>query len=137
MNFADNKKEKDQFLDDILLNMFQKEEKNKKIKSGNKDNKEEEKKENDEKKEKKEKEEKNEKKEKKEKNEKKEEKKEDNIENENKDEVLNEYLSNPIIQSALEYGFSLNEAVEAWSICGDNQEMVLNYLLNKKNDDDN
>ena len=131
MNFADNKKEKDQFLDDILLNIFQKEEKNKKIKSGNKDNKEEEIKE------KKEKEEKNEKKEKKEKNEKQEEKKEDNIENENKDEVFNEYLSNPIIQSALEYGFSLNEAVEAWSICGDNQEMVLNYLLNKKNDDDN
>ena len=48
---------------------------------------------------------------------------------------LNEtdYFSNPVIQSALEYGFSLEDAIMAWTIYGDNQDLVIQYLLSTKN----
>ena len=40
---------------------------------------------------------------------------------------LNEadYFSNFVIQSALEYGFSLEDAIMAWTIYGDNQDLVI------------
>ena len=41
-----------------------------------------------------------------------------------------EYLANPIIQSALEFGFNLKDSIVALKVCGNNQELVLNYLLN-------
>ena len=48
---------------------------------------------------------------------------------------LNEadYFSNPVIQSALECGFSLEDAIMAWTIYGDNQDLVFQYLLSNKN----
>ena len=48
---------------------------------------------------------------------------------------LNEadYFSNPVIQSALECGFSLEDAIMAWTIYGDNQDLVMQYLLSTKN----
>ena len=57
-----------------------------------------------------------------------------NKENENK-KGLNEqdYFSNPVIQSALECGFSLEDAIMAWTIYGDNQDLVMQYLLSTKN----
>ena len=58
------------------------------------------------------------------------------IEDENKNKKgLNEadYFSNPVIQSALEYGFSLEDAIIAWTIYGDNQDLVIQYLLSTKN----
>ena len=44
---------------------------------------------------------------------------------------LNEmdYFSNPTIQSALECGFSLEDAIMAWTIYGDNSDLVMQYLL--------
>ena len=44
-----------------------------------------------------------------------------------------DYFSNPVIQSALECGFSLEDAVMAWTIYGDNQDLVMQYLLSTKN----
>ena len=57
-----------------------------------------------------------------------------NINNEEdlKEEDEEKYLENPIIQSTLEFGFDLAEAIEALKICGNNQELVLNYLYDKK-----
>ena len=58
------------------------------------------------------------------------------IEDENKNKKgLNEadYFSNLVIQSALEYGFSLEDAIMAWTIYGDNQDLVIQYLLSTKN----
>ncbi len=60
-----------------------------------------------------------------------------NINNINNEEDLKvedeeKYLENPIIQSTLEFGFDLSEAIEALKICGNNQELVLNYLYDKK-----
>ena len=57
-----------------------------------------------------------------------------NKKNENK-KGLNEqdYFSNPVIQSALECGFSLEDAIMAWTIYGDNQDLVMQYLLSTKN----
>lgn len=54
--------------------------------------------------------------------------------NENKNKGLNEmdYYSNPVIQSALECGFSLEDAIMAWTIYGDNQDLVMQYLLSTK-----
>ena len=54
--------------------------------------------------------------------------------NENKSKGLNEmdYYSNPVIQSALECGFSLEDAIMAWTIYGDNQDLVMQYLLSTK-----
>ena len=54
-------------------------------------------------------------------------------ENKNKN-GLNEmdYFSNPTIQSALECGFSLEDAIMAWTIYGDNQDLVMQYLLSTK-----
>ena len=53
---------------------------------------------------------------------------------ENKNKGLNEmdYYSNPVIQSALECGFSLEDAIMAWTIYGDNQDVVMQYLLSTK-----
>ena len=57
-------------------------------------------------------------------------------EEENKNKTgLNEmdYFSNPTIQSALECGFSLEDAIMAWTIYGDNSDLVMQYLLSNKN----
>ena len=43
------------------------------------------------------------------------------------------YLSNPTIKFAVESGFPLIDAIEAWSIFYDDKESVIDYLLNKKN----
>ena len=58
----------------------------------------------------------------------------DNKKNENNKKGLNEmdYFSNPVIQSALECGFSLEDAIMAWTIYGDNQDLVMQYLLSTK-----
>ena len=48
------------------------------------------------------------------------------------EEKEEDYLKNPIIQSALEFGFDLSEAIEALKICGQNDELVINYLYDKK-----
>ena len=53
----------------------------------------------------------------------------DNNINEIKD--TEEYLGNPIIQKALEFGFNLEDAIEGLKICGNNEELVMNYLCNK------
>ena len=57
-----------------------------------------------------------------------------NINNKEEDKIENEeeYLNNPIIQNALEFGFDLNEAIEALKICGQNEDLVINYLYDKK-----
>ena len=57
--------------------------------------------------------------------------------NTNNEDMKNEedeekYLNNPIIQNALEFGFDLAEAIEALKICGNNEELVINYLYDKK-----
>ena len=44
-----------------------------------------------------------------------------------------EYLGNPIIQKALEFGFNLNDAIEAFKVCGEDEELVMNYLCNNQN----
>ena len=58
----------------------------------------------------------------------------DNKKNDNNNKGLNEmdYFSNPVIQSALECGFSLEDAIMAWTIYGDNQDLVMQYLLSTK-----
>ena len=50
----------------------------------------------------------------------------ENKNNNNKNEM--DYFSIPSIQTALEFGFSLDDAIMAWSIYGDNQDLVLQYL---------
>ena len=59
----------------------------------------------------------------------------DTNKNDNNKKGLNEmdYFSNPVIQSALECGFSLEDAIMAWTIYGDNQDLVMQYLLSTKN----
>ena len=49
----------------------------------------------------------------------------------NEDEEI-KYLQNPIIQKTLEFGFDLTEAIEALKICGNNSDLVFNYLYDKK-----
>ena len=58
----------------------------------------------------------------------------DTKKNDNNSKGLNEmdYFSNPVIQSALECGFSLEDAIMAWTIYGDNQDLVMQYLLSTK-----
>ena len=58
----------------------------------------------------------------------------DTNKNDNNKKGLNEmdYFSNPVIKSALECGFSLEDAVMAWTIYGDNQDLVMQYLLSTK-----
>ena len=51
----------------------------------------------------------------------------ENKNNPNKNQDM-DYFSIPSIQTALEYGFSLDDAIMAWSIYGDNQDLVLQYL---------
>ena len=51
----------------------------------------------------------------------------ENKNNPNKNQDM-DYFSIPSIQSALEFGFSLDDAIMAWSIYGDNQDLVLQYL---------
>ena len=43
-----------------------------------------------------------------------------------------DYYSNPAIQSALEFGFSLEDAIMAWTIYGDNKDLVLQYLYSTR-----
>ena len=50
----------------------------------------------------------------------------------NKNNIEEKYLNDPIIQSALELGFPLQDAIEAVEVCGHNQELVINYLCNLK-----
>jgi hypothetical protein len=40
--------------------------------------------------------------------------------------------SNPIIQSALELGFSLDDAIMAYSLYPNNQDLAMQYLLSTK-----
>ena len=54
-----------------------------------------------------------------------------NNENTKQEDEL-EYLKNPIIQNAMDFGFGLTEAIEALKICGNNNELVINYLYDKK-----
>jgi OTU domain-containing protein 5 len=51
----------------------------------------------------------------------------ENKNNPNKNQDM-DYFSIPSIQTALEFGFSLDDAIMAWSIYGDNQDLVLQYL---------
>ena len=44
-----------------------------------------------------------------------------------------EYLENPIIQKALDFGFDLKASIEALEVCGNEEELVFNYLLNNQN----
>lgn len=62
-------------------------------------------------------------------------KKEDNDKNKDLKDKNNEdfYFSNPVIKAALELGFDLDRAIEAWSLYGDDKELVINYLINLKN----
>ena len=50
----------------------------------------------------------------------------ENKNNNNKNEM--DYFSIPSIQTALEFGFSLDDAILAFSIYGDNSDLVLQYL---------
>lgn len=43
-----------------------------------------------------------------------------------------DYMSNPTVQAALECGFSLDDAIEAWTIYGTNQDLALQYLLSTR-----
>ena len=43
-----------------------------------------------------------------------------------------DYFSNPVIQSDLECEFSLEDIAIAWTIYGDNQDLVMQYLLSIK-----
>ena len=57
--------------------------------------------------------------------------KNENTENKNDEEDNN--LTNSIIKSVLELGYDYEDAIEAWSLYGDNKELVINYLLNRDN----
>ena len=54
------------------------------------------------------------------------------IDDENESKKNIKYLSDPIIQNALEFGFNLNDAIEALEICGHNEELVMDYLCNNQ-----
>ena len=58
-------------------------------------------------------------------------KKNENIKNKNYEEY--NFLSNSTIKSAVELGYDYEDAIEAWSLYGDNKELVINYLLSKYN----
>ena len=55
-----------------------------------------------------------------------------NIQNTINNENDLDYYSIPSIQIALEYGFSLDDAIMAYSIYGNNQELILDYLYSMK-----
>ena len=57
---------------------------------------------------------------------------EENIKESLNEEEEEKYLQNPIIQKTLEFGFDLTEAIEALKICGNNSDLVFNYLYDKK-----
>ena len=71
---------------------------------------------------------------KKEKEEKKQVESDKKIENKREDLTFDDiYLSNPVVQSALELGFNINEIIEAINVCGDDdEEILINYLINSK-----
>lgn len=46
----------------------------------------------------------------------------------NKENTDIDYYSIPAIQQALEFGFSLNDAILAYSIYGDSPDLILQYL---------
>ena len=52
--------------------------------------------------------------------------------NKNNNEKDLDYYSIPSIQTALEYGFSLDDAIMAYSIYGNNQDLILDYLYSMK-----
>ena len=45
-----------------------------------------------------------------------------------------DYLGNPLVQNALEFGFNLSDVIEAVKVCGYNEELVMNYLCNKQSE---
>lgn len=57
---------------------------------------------------------------------------EENIKESLNEEEEEKYLQNPIIQKTLDFGFDLTEAIEALKICGNNSDLVFNYLYDKK-----
>ena len=59
----------------------------------------------------------------------------ESFENQNKIQNIEQdyYLSNPTIKFAVESGFSIEDAIEAWSLYNDDKELVMDYLLNSKN----
>ena len=48
------------------------------------------------------------------------------INEDKKDEGKN--LDNPIIKTALELGFNLDDSIKAFEVCGNNQDLVIDYL---------
>ena len=38
------------------------------------------------------------------------------------------YLDNPIIKTDLEFGFNLDDSIKAFEVCGNNQDLVIDYL---------
>ena len=48
--------------------------------------------------------------------------------NKNNNNNEDNYYNIPAIQNALEFGFSLDEAILAYSIYGNNSDLVLQYL---------
>ena len=52
---------------------------------------------------------------------------------ENNDTDNDNFLSNSTIKSAVELGYDIEDAIDAWCNYGDNKELVINYLLNKNN----
>ncbi len=53
--------------------------------------------------------------------------------NENERNKSDDYLDNPVIKKALEFGFDLKDIIEAVEVCGNEEELVINYLCNNQN----
>lgn len=54
------------------------------------------------------------------------------INNKNNNDKDLDYFSIPSIQTALEYGFSLDDAIMAYTIYGNNENLLLDYLYSMK-----
>ena len=52
-------------------------------------------------------------------------------EEKNFEEEENKYLEDPIVQDIMELGFNLEDVIEGIKVCGNNKELVVNYLMNK------
>ena len=46
----------------------------------------------------------------------------------NEDKNKEKYLDNPIIKTALGFGFNLDDSIKAFKVCGNNQDLVIDYL---------
>ena len=71
----------------------------------------------------------------KEKEEKVKEKEENKKSNNIKNDINQDIFANPVIKEALELGFEYNDIIEAWTYYGDDKELLINYLINSKNQD--